>query len=366
MSKYIKSLKLDGFRGIHDLDIEELNHINIFSGDNNSGKTSILEALLLLRNTNEFSNILRIANSRESLNRFSGITSFENFLNLFSHDDKQLKILIQTVIDENYICFELGGELKNVMLDLDEINSGIPKHLRYSANDNSRYVETEMFSGILISKNEANVVKRDIKYTPYDRISGTEIRNNNLLKMFYISPTDHVRGNIISNILRNEYYKELCIQIVKLFDPLIEDLLVLKNTTNNRSAEYIKHVNYGLMPLSTVGDGLKKVLSLANGIIKAENGILLIDEIETAIHPSYFEEIFRFLIKACLTFNIQLFITTHSLEAIDGLLNTQKEVNEDIFSVITFKKDTKKTHVRVLSGKQTIKNREEFDFEVRE
>ena len=40
------------------------------------------------------------------------------------------------------------------------------------------------------------------------------------------------------------------------------------------------------MPLSTYGDGIKKVIALAGRIADAQNGILLIDEIETSIHTS--------------------------------------------------------------------------------
>jgi len=95
------------------------------------------------------------------------------------------------------------------------------------------------------------------------------------------------------------------------------------------------------MPISTYGDGIKKVLSLANGIAQATNGILMIDELETAIHAKYYDDIFRFMVKACRQFQVQLFVTTHSMEAIDKLLATQEYDNQDDddITVITFKKD---------------------------
>jgi len=78
-----------------------------------------------------------------------------------------------------------------------------------------------------------------------------------------------------------------------LFDPAIVDLLILRNVDNNRPTEYVKHATLGNMPLSTYGDGIKKVLSLANGIAQAAGGVLLIDEVETAIHAKYYDDIFR-------------------------------------------------------------------------
>ena len=50
MAIHIESLQIQQFRGIQQLSIPRLNHINLVAGDNNCGKTSLLEALLLLRN----------------------------------------------------------------------------------------------------------------------------------------------------------------------------------------------------------------------------------------------------------------------------------------------------------------------------
>jgi hypothetical protein len=43
-----QSLRIDAFRGLSDLDFDPLSRINVLTGFNNSGKTSVLEALYLL------------------------------------------------------------------------------------------------------------------------------------------------------------------------------------------------------------------------------------------------------------------------------------------------------------------------------
>lgn len=83
MAIHIESINIGHFRGIHNLAVESLNHINIIAGDNNSGKTSVLEALLLLRNPNDFTNILRLARMRDTNTFFSGTPVYESFINLF-------------------------------------------------------------------------------------------------------------------------------------------------------------------------------------------------------------------------------------------------------------------------------------------
>lgn len=97
-------------------------------------------------------------------------------------------------------------------------------------------------------------------------------------------------------------------------------------------------------------------------------GILLIDEIETAIHKKYFEDIFGFIVKACRAYHVQAFITTHSIEAVDGLLATQRyeqQTENDDINVITLKRGEQETLSRVLSGREVERNRESFGFEVR-
>ncbi len=44
----ISSIHIEGFRGFERFDMEELGHVNLLVGTNNSGKTSLLEALHLL------------------------------------------------------------------------------------------------------------------------------------------------------------------------------------------------------------------------------------------------------------------------------------------------------------------------------
>ena len=44
----LTSLRVANYRALRDLRIDELNRINLISGENNSGKTTLLESLLML------------------------------------------------------------------------------------------------------------------------------------------------------------------------------------------------------------------------------------------------------------------------------------------------------------------------------
>ena len=159
--------------------------------------------------------------------------------------------------------------------------------------------------------------------------------------------------------------------ILQLFDPGIAVRLLLKNERTTLPVECVNDKYLGIMSLATYGDGIKKVLSIASGIAQAVDGVLLIDEVETALHSRYYEDIFRFIASACRKFNVQVFITSHSIEAIDAFLSiaeydTRTE-DEDHISVITLKKDLNlfRSYARVLTGRHVFENREQFGFEVR-
>ena len=61
---YIKAIEINHFRGIKQLSVNDFSNINLIVGDNNSGKTSFLEAIELLFATPQLGAIKRIINQR--------------------------------------------------------------------------------------------------------------------------------------------------------------------------------------------------------------------------------------------------------------------------------------------------------------
>ena len=62
---WIDSASIDGFRNIRKLSLEGLGSLNIFVGENNSGKTSVLEAISILANYNDPSEWLNMVGRRD-------------------------------------------------------------------------------------------------------------------------------------------------------------------------------------------------------------------------------------------------------------------------------------------------------------
>jgi AAA15 family ATPase/GTPase len=63
-------------------------------------------------------------------------------------------------------------------------------------------------------------------------------------------------------------------------------------------------------------------------IARARDGVLLIDEIESAIHTEALQEAFSWIVKWAREFNVQVFATTHSLEAVDALIDAADSASD--------------------------------------
>ena len=360
MSK-IDSLMIDSFRGIKDLYLENLNNVNLIVGPNNSGKTSLLEAIELLRISNDnLYNAYKVARSRENT-IFKANSPYETIMNMFPKNDPVKKIELSGICDGKEFVYRFSGKEEKVLTDFIEKSPYYRRKLIHME-------EVDGFNGAIMLSHGKYDRRQMVLFNRYSAISGSATREKKGFPIEYVSAFAHVQGNTIREIVRNEGYKKICVEVLKQFDSKIEDIKTLPGDITDQVVEYLYHKELGNMPLSTFGDGVKRALVLANSIAKANGGILLIDEIETSIHEQLYDDIFRFVLKACALYNIQLFITTHSIETVDSLLKTQdydSQTDFDNINVITLKKVGDKTLSRNLNGRHVSENRESFNFEVR-
>lgn len=75
-------------------------------------------------------------------------------------------------------------------------------------------------------------------------------------------------------------------------------------------------------------------------------------------------ETFRWILKVCKKFNIQVFLTSHNKEAIDKILKCDPEITKDI-AVYTLSKINGKTVARKVSGEKAIVMQNEMGLELR-
>lgn len=157
--------------------------------------------------------------------------------------------------------------------------------------------------------------------------------------------------------------KDSTLELLRSYDQRIQDIDLIFPEERQLILS-VKHQQLGRAPLSTFGDGLRRIFTLATAIPRCRNGLLLIDELETAIHTKALRRTFEWLVNACIQNNVQLFATTHSLEAIDAMIDARKS---DATNLITYRLEQGETQSEVTRFDKGLltRLREELGLEVR-
>ena len=370
----INSIEINQFRGIRQLTISNFSKINLIVGDNNSGKTTFLEAVQLLFAKSQLSSVKNIIKQRTVLN-VSESSFYTSFIKMFNvnQESELLDFDIYAVSNNGPIRFEMRGRERTISgeeaLQMSTMSLGQKAHYK---KESTVVPETaKLFSGSIISQNGKKPIEKDIHFTSLDNVSvGPVIKR----EVQYIPSFGHLRYDLLKNFVDNPEYKKLAISILKQFDDSIVDICYTK-ADDGCFLESIITADGINMPFSVYGDGVKKILYILNKLFDATDSILLIDEIETGLHKKYYDRLFPVVFELAKKLNVQLFIATHSMEAIDAILsygNYENDSNDtEPIRVITLKKvysnDDKGSNVvaRNVAGKYVYDYRKAFEFEVR-
>ena len=303
---YFKDITIDNFRGIDHLEVKEFAPINIFVGGNNIGKSSILEAIFLLSG---MSNLPLVA----TLNGRRGIPTLElqDSLRYVFHNlslEKYVSIKGSTVEGIRILTLTPKfKEAKSSLLDPRTSSSAIEhqEDLLIGLKSEYGFKDQRMF------ENEFSIENDDITFTPTPDYKETTIcKFLNIVQRANESMRDEF-DKLLSLGIEGEL-----IEYVKLFSPDITDLV----STRTRLLASITGV-HGRLPLAMLGDGTSQFLGIITAILTIPKGnvAILIDEIENGLHYTAQRKLWRILLKVVKETELQLFITTHSIEALQSL-----------------------------------------------
>ena len=369
---FLKSMEINQFRGIQQLTVSDFSNINLIVGDNNSGKTTFLEAIELLFARAQLNSIRNVINQRTVLNPNSN-SFYIAFTKMFHMEQAKEQLEFDICADSNAgrLEFELEGRERTVSGDEALQLSDLSAHQTGQYKRSAAYIpETaKIFTGSVTAQTGKKIVKKDISCTSLDTGgSGPSIKK----EVYYIASFGHLRYDLLQNIVNNPDYKKLTIDILRQFDDSIADICYTKADDGNY-LETIITKNGVNMPFSVYGDGVKKILYILNKLFDATDSILLIDEIETGLHKKYYDTLFPVVFALARKLNVQLFITTHNIEVIDAILRygnyEESDASYDPIKVITLKKvdsgNGSNIAARNVTGKYVHENRKVFNFEVR-
>jgi predicted ATP-dependent endonuclease of OLD family len=382
----LENVTIHQFRGLRDLELKDLGRINLLVGLNNSGKTSVLEALSVYCHPLDIKVWLSTANQREQDIGVYRIRLLDAIKWLFTHNsasivepDKPIILISSTGLFSVKKLIASYEEQEEIWLS-EEINIRNISNEEEIENDNEQEIENEDTPRVRKGIN----LKIEVSLDDYqlsllgeptnfplwedERFYRLPGKREPSLKTSVVTPSSH-RSEVGQFRLLSEAtfqnFKADVIQLLQQMDNNISDIEILlpPESMSSRFNIYIQHKKLGLAPVSTFGDGIRRLLHIALKLASVKGGILLIDELESTIHTEALQSSFQWLVKWCTEMDVQLFATTHSLEAVDALL----EVTESDSDLVLYRLEPKEGKTKVVrhDGHRLRRLREELGQEVR-
>ena len=123
-----------------------------------------------------------------------------------------------------------------------------------------------------------------------------------------------------SNVVA-EGEKQRLLHILRLMQPCINSLEIL--TSQGVPSLWAETETAGMLPLEAVGGGVVRLLSLLVNFFTARGGLIIIDEIENGIHHWALPELWRQIRVLSEELDVQVVATTHSFECIQAAVMTE-------------------------------------------
>lgn len=330
----IDSLRVASLRGLRDITLEDLGRVNLLVGGTNSGKTTVLEAVSLTGDPLNPLTWSRAANRREP----------SPFAALESSTVDRLRVLFPSRGEESApIEIALTGtspweHISSTVRVLRELRTA--PSWRREPEDAPREEERDGLEVTVTVKERPDprqlllpdvpVVQPFTTFTVWEGEPLRSRREQSKVPVRIVTPYDHWLRSVASlglseATLADEETKVMA--LLRELEPRITGVRLVQ--TQREPSVVLRDVDAGWLPVSAFGDGIRRALTIALAVPRAAGGMLLIDEIETGLHVSMLRRVYRWLWDACRSFDVQLFATTHSLEALSAMLEADTSPEQD-------------------------------------
>lgn len=280
----LQSLTIKHFRGFRELNLVSLKRVNLILGQNNSGKTALLEALAVLLNGDvsflqSLPSMFRSASNSRIQSGFSFGPSADPFWDWIYHNRDRSKSV------EIHGSFERLGK------------SGVV--LRHSSSPQTAPVEGSIVGSL--------------PYITLVSVGGqsTGARRAHVFNTF---PSDPQQDAIDFNRVILRRRKKQVEDLLRKIEPRL--LSVESLQTGPAPLLYADIGLSEMIPVTQLGQGFNRLLDIYSELVAAEAKVLLIDEIENGLHHSVLETVWSGLFAAARELDVQIFATTHSWECV--------------------------------------------------
>ena len=301
-----KSIKIKNLRAITELEVDNLGQVNLFVGQNNCGKTTFLESIFLLIgatnpilpvNINAFRGLGVHSNDvwPTYFHNFDHSTSIEIIGQLRDRDSEQ-KLLIRPKYKETRVSQPVSSAKSSFAGDSKPSIELEGLELQYSDSQHQEPIVSRIFL------RDKQLISEGAKERP--------------VRGIYVSPlTEFDWKNRFDAIQAKKRIPDLISAITKI-EPSISDLRL------NAVGLLVGDIGLAnLIPVSLMGGGTARFLSIAMAMLDSQNGVVLIDEIDNGLHYSAQAMIWKAVFAWAEEFNVQVFAATHSNESVKAFSN---------------------------------------------
>lgn len=336
----LDSLEIRNFRNLKELRITSLGRVNLFIGKNNTGKSTILEALAIYASKGEFKTIFELLEERGEYLPAEAIRRSEAGKNITDYNIQALSSLFT----DRVISYD-----KEHGISISQIDPYIPQ-----VENSEQYVmmlrfvpfRTEVVDdgqggrirrrNFMLQDDALQEAQHDNLDTGFMRMGGGTFSTIPMDKIATDIPIFTITGskdnfqfiktNTIDRNINSKLFDSIAltekeqyvVDALKIIEPTTERIAFVGNTSQERVAVIKLANNPRILPLRSMGDGMNRILTIILAMVNADNGFLLIDEFENGLHYTTQEQLWKVIFSLAKQLNIQVFATTHSEDCIRG------------------------------------------------
>jgi AAA15 family ATPase/GTPase len=374
----LKSLKIKNFRCFEEFDLPQIGRVNLLVGKNNSGKTSILEAVHLLSSPTSIRPLLDIMGYRGeySLN--------VKDINNDSFEVSHLFCGHQMNDESHFTILAIQEENKEIEFDFRLVRSkSLKLESREDETESDEYIQH--FSSLIrqgliaieLSWKDNNKFVRRISI-PLNNISTNEMIKQLQLSAHVLSDSEKRRSQFVClnssdmNTVISDFnaivltpQEEILYESLRIIEPGIERIAaIIAQGSRKHGSEFIISINKQRVPIGVMGYGIWRMLEITLAMVNIPGGTLLIDEIDTGLHFSVMVDLWKLICKTAEKLDIQVFATTHNSDCWKSLAEVAN--SDDIASDdITIHRIERGKKTSVVFNEQEMAIAAERDIEVR-
>ena len=333
----ISALRSENYRSFREYELRDLATVNLLVGPNNCGKTSVLEAVQLLASDGNPRVLIESARRRSEFStdadeearktvsyplrhQFHGHT-FDCGTNLsISSDDGLGRVSLEIVEAE-------GEEHRSLFEAFEDATPPLALKIRRAASTDE----------ILIPLAEDGSINGPAPAMRHRRLGASR---RELPPTQFVTAESLQAGEMVGvwHQVEVEGRESEVVESMRILQGNLDSIRFLSGYGRGRwrpSPSIVLGFEAGAprLPIGSYGDGMRRLLALSLSLVRAAKGFLLIDEIDTGLHWSVMEEMWKLVVETAKKSSIQVFATTHSLDCILGLaslLKTQHHLRDAV------------------------------------